>query len=91
MVNLSSSQTSSPSTVLDLARQFIRRLSAAVDGRHVLSQRETAPDALRLAEPGLPGDERRPGKGRTAAMGDVASMNPAVIAAGVFCIPRRGR
>jgi hypothetical protein len=91
MVNLSSSQPSNPASVLGLARQFIRSLSAAAAGRHDLYRRETALDALQLVEPGLLGDERRPVDGRMTAMEDLARMTPAVVAASVFCNPRRGR
>jgi hypothetical protein len=89
MVNLSHSHPEDRASVFGLARHLIDRLSSALAKRRVIHTRESTLEALQLVEPGLLDQHGIPAGRRQGPMEALANSNPAVIAAGVFCLPRR--
>ena len=89
MVNLSHSHPEVPAGLFGFARHMIDSLSSALAERRALRLREATLEAAQLVEPGLLGDDGQSAGRRHRAMEELANMNPAVIAAGVFFLPRR--
>ena len=89
MVNLSHSQPETRTSLFGLARHLFHSLSLAFADRRAFHPRESSLEALQLVEPGLLREDINPGRRDGGSMGDLTRMNPAVVAAGVFCLPRR--
>ena len=89
MVNLSHSHYEDRASVFGLARHLMHSLSSALAERRANRQREATLEALQLVEPGLLGEESIVAGYRHRPVATLASMTPAVVAAGVFIQPRR--
>ena len=89
MVNLSHSQIEDRPSLFGLARHLIQRLSSARAARRVLHPQGSSLEALQLVEPGLRVEDGIPAGRARGPMEELVRSNPAVVAAGLFCLPRR--
>jgi hypothetical protein len=89
MVNLSHSHPEHRTGLFGLAREMMHSLTSAFADRRIRYTRESSLETLQLVEPGLLGEDAAPAGRRGGSMEELARVSPAVVAAGVFCLPRR--
>jgi uncharacterized protein YjiS (DUF1127 family) len=77
-------------TVLGVVQQFIQKISTAAAARRARRETEAAADALQQLDPRLLADFGIDRSNKVRPMEQLANLNPAVLAAGVFS-PRHNR